>query len=77
MGDGRWDKVVTLCRSKRLVAEHEKKTREREEEKKQLQEFKELQAKDSLPPLIRGGRVVYPFIQLSEGVRERKKETRQ
>ena len=58
--------VVTLCRSKRLVAEHEKKAREREEEKKQLQEFKELQAKDSLPPLIRGGRVVYPFMQLSE-----------
>ena len=55
-----------MCRSKRLVAEHEKKAREREEEKKQLQEFKELQAKDSLPPLIRGGRVVYPFMQLSE-----------
>ena len=59
------------------MAEHEKKTKEREEQKKQLQEFKELQAKDALPPLIRGGRVVYPFIQLSEGVRERKKEKRQ
>ena len=62
----RENKVIIWCRSKRLVAEHEKKTKEREEQKKQLQEFKELQAKDALPPLIRGGRVVYPFWQLNE-----------
>ena len=46
--------------SKRLVAEHEKKMQEREEERRQMEELKELQEKETLPPLIRGGRVVYP-----------------